>query len=786
MKKTYLKLTISLLLILQANLACGQQKEKAPEEEFKLESVELKPEIDFGDASSEFLTSKAWEALGKKDYEAVWAYTQKCIDLYQERARRQQNSLSGFPPAKKESAYKDLDNVGSCYFIRAESLMRQEKLAEARRIFQIVIDEFSYAQYWDPRGWFWKVAEKSQESIDKLDKKMRGEEAKEEEKPEPPTSTLTLFNPGTEKVIDYAKYGVFEGAGTKDYKYKTTDQAGLVVACGEGVYPSTSIWRKSPDYLALKGTERLKGNQWDFLYTKDLQANFYKWNMSSESPGIKQFYIGFVLERAGLIQQAVKAYYAIVVHFPGAVGWTYWNTPWYIGPVAINKVNYLLRHHPELGLRLEDAKITIENSFDNDVRNDAVICNPGRLVKASSDDLIPKRQNLKRLKVIAERGTGHVRLIQYENKHWQLLVDDEPFPVRAVTYTSTKVGQSPDEGSLGNWMEEDFNGNKRPDGPYDSWVDKNRNNFQDADELPVGDFQLMKDMGINSIRVYHHPEEANKKVLSDLYKDYGIMTIMGDFLGAYTVGSGATWYEGTDYANPEHRKSMLESVRKMVNKFKDEECILFWLLGNENNYGVANNAKASPVAYYKFVNQAAKLIHELDPIRPVALCNGDVVFLDIFVKECPEVDIFGANAYRGKEGFANFWQDVREVTDKAGIITEFGCGAYYVGEAQSVAEEAQGEYHRGNWEDIKYNMAGYGQGNSLGGIIFEWLDEWWKAYEPAQHDWRGQFYGPFPDGFMHEEWLGVCGQGDGSQSPFLRTLRDSYYTYQELWQEKGR
>ena len=759
-------------------MACGQQ-ESPP-----LESKELKRQYDFGDHSSAYLTMKAWEASGKKDYQAVWAYTQKCTDLYRNEAVRQQNSLTVFPSAEKQSVFSALNNVATCYFIRGEVLMRQEKWPQARNTFQIVIDQFGFAQYWDPRGWYWKVAEKSEESIEKIDRQMRGEtQVVEEKKVERPVSQLTLFDPGTEKIVDYNKYGTFENVGSENYRYKITDQAGLIRACGEGVYPNTSSARKSPGYLALKGSDRLKGDRWDFLYSDDMQANFYKWNMANEPSSVRQFYVAFLLEKAGLLEQAVKAYYAIVVHFPDAYGWTYWHTPWYIGPVAISKINYILRNNPQLGLKLEGAVIRTENSFDEDIRNDVTICNPGKIVKCTPEELIPKKQDLSGLKIIKTVGGEQVKLVKYENGHWQLLVDGKPFTVQAVTYSPTKVGQSPDEGTLGNWMEEDTNLNGKIDGPYDAWVDKNGNNIQDpfGDEPVVGDFQLMKEMGINSIRVYQYPTKINKSLLSDLYKSYGIMTIVGDFLGAYAIGSGASWHEGTDYSNPEQQKNMLENVKAMVNEFKDEPWVLFWLLGNENNYGVANNAKKNPRAYYKFVNEAARLVHELDPTRPVALCNGDVLFLDIFAEEAPEVDIFGVNAYRGKEGFVNLWQDIREETGRAALITEYGCGAYYEGKPETLGDQAQAEYHRGSWEDIEYNMAGVGAGNSLGGIIFEWLDEWWKAYEPARHDWKGQFYGPFPDGFMHEEWLGICGQGDGSKSPYLRVLRRSYYTYQGLW-----
>ena len=119
------------------------------------------------------------------------------------------------------------------------------------------------------------------------------------------------------------------------------------------------------------------------------------------------------------------------------------------------------------------------------------------------------------------------------------------------------------------------------------------------------------------------------------------------------------------------------------------------------------------------------------------------------------------------------------------------------GKTQEEAEEAQAEYHRGCWEDIYYNSAGYGVGNAIGGVVFEFVDEWWKAgppylFDPAVHDTKGydfrakkylqgNFAGPFPDGWMYEEWLGICGQGDGTLSPFLRRLRKSYYMYKDLW-----
>ncbi|MBU0710249.1 MAG: hypothetical protein KJ793_06040 [Candidatus Omnitrophica bacterium] len=732
--------------------------------------------------SSGELITKAWEVHGKREIEATFKYTQQLIDLYKERADKEQASLTELPKNKEEiEAVQILNDVATAYFIQAESYMRQEKLEEAKKIFQLVIDKYSYAQAWDPRGWFWQLSQAAKQSIQKLETgSIEIEEEKKIKVSQLPTK-LVLYDKGLEDFVDYEKYGEFQGTGTKDYTYVLKDQEALMRAVGEGIHPNTTSVRWNPKFKEVMKNKRLKGSHWDFMQSPDLQAAFFKWATAPEPPGVRLFYTGLILEKAGLIKHAIKCYYSIAVHFPGAYGWTYWHTPWYVGQAAIAKIQYLLRRNPQLGYKLVDADIKIVNGYDNDVSNDMTIADPGRFQRVSFWDRLRERFRRPSRKVKSRLGTGKTHLLQYENGDWQLIVDDKPYMIRGVTYSPTKVGQSPDDGTLGNWMEEDFNNNGKIDGPYDAFVDKNRNNLQDDNEKPVGDFQLMKEMGINTIRVYHHPEKVNKQVLRDLYENYGIMTIMGDFLGKYALGSGAPWSPGTDYNNEEHKRNMIQSVTNMILEFKDEPYILFWLLGNENVYGYACNADKEPDAFFSFANQAAKVIKSIDPSRPVAICSGDILYLDKFGKHAPDIDIFGTNAYRGKYGFGRFWRSVKEESGRAAFITEFGCPAY-AEDKEEEAEEFQAEYHRGSWDDIRNNMAFQGgSGNAIGGIIFEWLDEWWKGYEPAMHDTKGLWAGPFPDGYMHEEWLGVCGQGEGKISPFLRQLRSVYYMYKKLW-----
>ncbi|RKY36630.1 MAG: hypothetical protein DRP78_03160 [Candidatus Omnitrophota bacterium] len=603
-----------------------------------------------------------------------------------------------------------------------------------------------------------------------------------------PEPTFKLYDSGKEKIVDYAKYGEFKNIGKEKYKYRIKDRNGLSKAIGEGIFPNTTSLSKDKGYIKYKKEKKLEGTHWAFVNSVDYQANFYRWASAQESPGVKLFYTGIALENAGQMVHAIKAYYAVVVMFPKSIGWTFWKTPWYVGPAALDRILFLTHKYPELGIKLVDAKMEVKKRYDDNIRNDAFVVNPGKLISCKPEQVIDPPVDLSKLKVIEKKDFGYISLVKYENRHWQLFVNGAPFMIKAVAYQPSKIGQSPDIGTLKDWTLSDLNNNGKIDSPYDSWVDKNKNNIQDDDEFAVGDFQLFKDMGVNVIRVYHHEFAKNKELFKQLYEEYGIRIIIGDFLGMYAVGSKAEWEAGTDYSDPQQQRNMLESVMKMVNMYKDEPCVLMWILGNENNYGIANNAKKEPPAYYHFVNEVTKKIKEVDSKHPVCLCNGDILFLDIFSEQCPDVDVFGANTYRGKEGFGayNFWIPIKELADKPVLVTEYGCPAYGHGCSRDYAEDFQAKYLVNNWLDMEKNSAGQGVGISIGGSLFEFVDEWWKTGAPPGYpdiiqDVTANCGGPFVDGWYYEEWFGIVSQGDGTDSPYLRQLRKAYFSLQKIW-----
>lgn len=386
---------------------------------------------------------------------------------------------------------------------------------------------------------------------------------------------------------------------------------------------------------------------------------------------------------------------------------------------------------------------------------------------------------------------------------WQLLVDGKPFFIKGVCYSPTAIGESSHDNTRRNWIVIDDDKDGWNDYAYQTWVDANKNNRRDPEEKETGDFALMRQMGVNTIRIYHHlsadpelqkvnasssqlsnfpedfPLEKEKELFRQLYTKFGIMVAMGDLLGSYTVSTGAKWETGTDYTDPAQRRLMLKSVEAMVRLHKDEPYILMWILGNENNLEGYTHTQASrqPEAYARFVNEAALLIKKIDGRHPVAICNGAYGLIEDYAKYAPAVDILGLNFY-SDNGFYELWKKVAHLYDRPVMLTEYGTAHPIVVEGRH-SEDIQERIHRRAWDDITRHRAGREKpGNAIGGFIFEWVDEWWSDGDKWQHNTN-------PDGSgWNQEYNGMVSLGDGSAGPLVRQLRPVYLAYEELWKKE--
>lgn len=137
----------------------------------KLDMIEKGLDLDFGDMSSSFMIRQAWGAMEVKNYPAVHEYVKKVLQLYEEKAKTMQASLKEIPWESKEKifSYWALNDVGTGLFQDGEAYRLEGNKAEAIKAYKRVMNEFAFAQCWDPQGWFWKPAEAAMQKLAELD-----------------------------------------------------------------------------------------------------------------------------------------------------------------------------------------------------------------------------------------------------------------------------------------------------------------------------------------------------------------------------------------------------------------------------------------------------------------------------------------------------------------------------------------------------------------------------------------------------------------------------------------
>ena len=250
------------------------------------------------------------------------------------------------------------------------------------------------------------------------------------------------------------------------------------------------------------------------------------------------------------------------------------------------------------------------------------------------------------------------------------------------------------------------------------------------DEMP-----LLKNIGVNAIRVY---VGIQPKWITYIYKNYGIYTMINHSFGRYGLNVNGVWEPNIDYSDPRVREMLVKEAVKMVQDYKNTPGLLMYLLGNENNYGLfwrgaetedipmeQRKSTIGAKALYKVFNEAVVAMKAINASNPIAICNGDLLFLDIIAEECKDIDVLGCNMYRGSS-FGDAFQKTKEVLNKPILFTEFGSDAFNTISSQE-DQPSQAYYLLNNWKEIYENAAGVGKaGNCIGGFTFMFSDGWWK------------------------------------------------------------
>ena len=322
------------------------------------------------------------------------------------------------------------------------------------------------------------------------------------------------------------------------------------------------------------------------------------------------------------------------------------------------------------------------------------------------------------------------------------------------------------------------------------------------------EMSLLKNMNVNVIRQY---TGVPAKWIQYIYENYGIYTMLNHSFGRYGLTLDGVWTPVTIYSEPRTQEFLIAEMEQLVKDYKDTPGLLLYLLGNENNYGLfwagaetedfpdgqekidaVGELRGRPM--YKLMNEVAKKMKAIDSSHPVAICNGDVLFIDIVAEECKDIDIYGVNSYRGPS-FTDMFKVVKEKLNKPIMFTEFGADAFNAIENKE-DQKSQAYYMVENWKEIYENAAGLEKAdNSIGGFTFQFSDGWWKyGFDKREnadvHDnnasWANGGYARDlapGENNMNEEWFGICAKGPTSARGLYDLYpRAAYYALKEAHQ----
>ena len=319
---------------------------------------------------------------------------------------------------------------------------------------------------------------------------------------------------------------------------------------------------------------------------------------------------------------------------------------------------------------------------------------------------------------------------------------------------------------------------------------------------------LLKNMNVNVIRQY---TGVPAKWIKYIYENYGIYTMLNHSFGRYGLTLDGVWTPVTIYSEKRTQDYLIAEIETLVKEYKNTPGLLLYLLGNENNYGLfwagaetedfpdeeekkreVGEKRGRPM--YKLMNEAAKIMKSLDTSHPVAICNGDTLFIDIIADECTDIDIYGVNSYRGAS-FTDMFTTVKEKLNMPIMFTEFGADAFNA-ITNKEDQQSQAYYMVENWKEIYENAAGLGKAeNSIGGFTFQFSDGWWKyGFDKRENadvqdnnaSWANGGYGrdlAQGENNMNEEWFGICAKGPTDQRGLYDLYpRAAYYALKEAHQ----
>lgn len=220
--------------------------------------------------------------------------------------------------------------------------------------------------------------------------------------------------------------------------------------------------------------------------------------------------------------------------------------------------------------------------------------------------------------------------------------------------------------------------------------------FFGTEERARKDFALMREMGVNLIRVYYSPP----KWLLDLCREFGVRVLIS-----------IPWMEHVEFLNSwKIRREIIRTVRNTVRKNRGHDAIFGYLVGNEIPSTMVRWLGPKRVTY--FIERLISIARKTDP-RPL-YSYASYPPTEYLLPQ--NVDFFTFNVYLERQlDFERYLARLQNLADdKAMIMGEFGLDTIRNGEDRQA-------------EVLNWHLDCVVKGGAAGTIFFSWTDEWFRG-----------------------------------------------------------
>lgn len=169
--------------------------------------------------------------------------------------------------------------------------------------------------------------------------------------------------------------------------------------------------------------------------------------------------------------------------------------------------------------------------------------------------------------------------------------------------------------------------------------------------------QVLKDVGGNAFRTWG--ADNLDKQLDEAHK-LGLKVAVGIWLGHKE--------HGFRYDDPKQVAEQFETVKAVIQKYKNHPAVLLWSLGNEmEGFGEGDDPNV-----WLAIEDLAHMAKKLDPNHPTMTVLAEIggKRVQMIHQMCPSIDIVGINSYGGAASIPERY--AKEGGKKPYIVTEFG------------------------------------------------------------------------------------------------------------------